>query len=635
MPELSEFRSDLFADLPWSVIYEILKYVPSDTISEGLLLVPQLRPLVLAEYYSNEIHFILSPTQRPHFCTNDPQRKELIDITSYGEIEDFLIDNPDANPTLVKVITSLDFRSMELLLNKFHDRFASFQKLDLHVDNYDLTNDDIKLIMSFPNLHKLQTGRVNVRKCSSMLSEFFPKMRNLTEIVFLGHGLSNWSNVVLPPNLTNLDVSWHPFTEVTSINLPDSLTNLYWNQVGIRNGVFESLKFPQGLTTLMVTYNNLHWINVSQLPQTLETLDLSNNNLLSFKVDGENNSWPPNLKSILLNNNHIDDHALEELSGINWPPLLENLRLDENKFTQLSYLSSLPEYLKYLDLSDTRISTFEVPHKDDEYPYFAFPQLLNTLNIQNCRTLKYGNLEAMTMVPPALRIRFPEDLETLNLSECNISTLDYFIFPKYVKKLSLTGNLILDLTSYNFHIGNKEVISWILLENLKELELFYNRISHLEAWIPPNSLSKLDLRRNQIKFLTSINTPLFNRNQNQKLTSFHMIHLEQNEIHTIDLRLTLPPNLTSLNLSRNNLSQFVFTDGFANHHNLSSLDLSWNQIEKISLLSTYAESRLSELNLTRNPLLRMNPDDFYKVLERMKLRVTKKMHNIRSVHQFR
>lgn len=637
MLELYEFEGNLFEDLPWNILCEIFKYLPGEIISETLLLVPLLRPLIIEQYYAKEVHLILSPTPRPHFCTPDTQKKELIDITSYGEIEDFLIDNPDINPTLIQVITSQDFRSLELLLKQFHDRLKGVQNLSIHVDSYDMTKEDIQLVMSFPNLHKFQTGRMNLRNFSTALSESFGKMQNLKELVFLGHELSDWSDVNLPPNLVNLDASWNSFTDVTTMKLPESLENLFWNQAGLRNGIFESLKFPPKLKTLMVTYNDLHWINVSQLPQTLETVDFSNNNLMTFKADSENPSWPPNLRSIFLHNNCIDDNGLKELSTIHWPPLLENLRLDENKFTTLQHLSTLPDYLKYLDLSDTHIKTFEVAHEADEYPFFTFPDLLNLLNIQNCRGLRYGALEPMNSVPPSQRVRFPENLEILNLSECNFDRLGYFIFPKHVKRLSLTGNLIRDLTTYNFYMDGKELISWTQLGNLKELELFYNNISDLQGWLPPTSLGKLDLRRNKFKILTATHTPVFNEVHNQGLVEFRSINLEQNEIHSIDKRLWLPPNLTSLNLARNNLAQFVFTPGFANHQNLSFLDLSWNQIEKISLVEEEATSHLSELNLSRNAgsQFRMSTEEFYNVFEKMNLKVTKKKHNLKSIHQFK
>lgn len=637
MPDPYEFQGSLFEDLPWNILCEVFKYLPSDIISETLLLVPLLRHLIIEQYYSKEIHLILSPTPRPHFCTSDAQKKELIDITSYGEIEDFLIDNPDINPTLIQVITSQDFRSLELLLNQFHDRLRSAPKLNIHVDSYNMTHEDARLIMSFPNLHKFQTGRMNLRNFSTVLNESVGNMDNLKELVFLGHDMSDWSGVTFPPNLVNLDVSWNSFTDVTSMKLPENLQNLYWNQAGIKNGIFEKLRFPPGLKTLMVTYNDLHWINVSQLPQTLETVDLSNNNLMTFKADVSNASWPPNLKSILLHNNCIDDNALKELSAIKWPPLLENLRLDENKFTSLQHLNTLPDYLKYLDLSDTHIKTFVVAHEADEYPYFVFPDLLSLLNIQNCRELRYGDLEAMTSVPPSQRVRFPENLETLNLSECNFDRLGYFIFPKHVKRLSLTGNLIRDLTSYNYFMDGRELISWSQLENLKELELFYNNISHLQDWVPPSTLGKLDLRRNKFKILTATHTPLFNEIHNQGLADFRSINLEQNEIHTIDRRLWLPPNLTSFNLARNNLAQFVFTPGIANHQNLSLIDLSWNQIEKISLLEPKAASHLTEINLSRNAgaQFQMTTEEFYEVFKKMGLTVTKKKHNLKSVHQFK
>ncbi|OBA20933.1 L domain-like protein [Metschnikowia bicuspidata var. bicuspidata NRRL YB-4993] len=628
-----------FLELPWTIIGDVCLYLAPETVSETLIKVPKLRNIIIDQYYSQELHLILSPTKRPHFCSLDPQRKLLIDIVTYGEIEDFLVENPDICPRLYKVMTSGDFRSMEILLRAFHGQLSQTPELEIHVENYELLPEDVQLIFSFPNLTKFQTARIKLRRCLPVLSDLLLQLQNLRQLVFLGHEIRKWSRVRLPPNLSHLDMSWYPETDVTSVALPDSLVNLYWNQAGIDNAVFAKLTYPPLIKTLMLTYCSLASVNVSQLPPTLETIDLSYNNIRSFQFEPLTPRWPASLKSILLNANLIDDASLKQLSLIEWPEFLENLRLDENKLTSLEHLSTLPQALKYLDLSDTKLKSFRVHHNEDDYPFFRFPESLDTLNFQGCQTLTYGEASAYGAVPLEHRIKFPENLESLNLTECNVGRLAYFLFPRSLQTLSLTGNRLQNLTTYNLTRGSTEVVSWKHLNNLRELELYYNNIEGLQDWCPPKSLRRVDLRRNKITVLTGVRTPLFSKEFDFVTNNIQTLNFEENEIRTIDPALYLPRNLISLNLSKNKLTQFVFSKSFANHKSLVRLDLASNAIEKVSVdlpEKSYA-SHLKQFNLSRNACtnFQMSTEDFYDVFQQIGLVVTKKKHNMKSEHTFR
>lgn len=629
----SDFLQNYLLDLPWTVLGDALKYLPAELVYDPLSKVPALRNVIIESYFSNELHFILSPTLRPHLCTSDPQKRELIDITSYGEIEDFLVENPDVTPRLVKVITNQDFRSMELLLTKYRNFFMAVPTLQIHVEKYELTVEDMQLLLSFPNLQKLQTGRIKLHRALPAMISGFKHMKNLKEIVFLGHEIKNWSNLLLPPNLENFDVSWHPNTDVASMNLPDSVINLFWNLVGLTNSVFNSMTFSLQLRTLMLTYNNLVSINVSQLPQSLETIDLSHNHLSSFEYNEGAARWPPNLKTILLSNNAINDQSLRELSQIEWSPFLDNLRLDMNKFTRLDDLHTLPENLKFLDISGTLLSGFEVAHRQDDYIYFRFPEGLEFLNIQNSRALKYPQRTDTV----EYRIKFPSSLATLNLDECNITDLSFFLFPLSLKTLSLSGNKIGSLNSYEFTVNGSGIVTWTQLKNLHELDLFFNSIENIECWMPPPSIRKIDLRKNAIKALLKVNTPLFNETFCHRLVDLHVLNLGENLIDTIDIDVVLPPNLTDLILRRNELTKFTFTPTFCCHSALAHLDISSNSIEEISIdLNVASASNLQTLNLSKNAgTLPVTSEQFYKMLEEIGLYVTKKKHNIKSEHTFK
>lgn len=617
---------------------ETFIHVPADLIYEGLLPVPLLRQTIISQFFAQELHFILSPSLRPHACTQDSTRAELIDVTSFGEIEEFLTENEDIVPQKLKIITNQDFRSMEILLEQFRRQILQVPKLELYIGKYEPTDDELDILLGLPNLSKLQISEVKL-KSQKRLSTSFETNQNLRELVFLGHRIADWSNITLPPRLENLDISWFPGTDVMSIKVPQYLQALYLNGGGLSSTTLNQLTFPKNLKTLMLTYNQLETVNVSQLPRTLETIDLSCNRIKTFTFDPRDASWPENLKSILLHENFIDDHTMKQLTKIAWPRDLRDLRLDRNHFTSLEHFRSLPSSIKYLNLSETKLTSFHVSHNDDLYAYFVFPGSLEQLDMLNCRFLRLEGFASVVCMED--RIRFPENLEELNLSGCKLRRLAYFLFPPSLKSMSLTENLIEDLNSYNLDTSSGEVVNWENLHNLSELELFFNHITLLRGWVPPPRLRKLDLGENKLQLVTAENTPLFSAAYEDTTKNLHFLSLERNAIKSIERGAFIPRNIQILNLSCNYLSEFVFTETFLSHRRLSDLDLGYNVIEKILIQrdgeSLGAKASLKKLNLSHNVCqsFQMSTAEFYDTLEEVGLVVKKRKHKIESEHHFR
>lgn len=626
-----------FPKLPWPIIKEVLHLLPAEIIQHVLLKVPYLRGFISELYYNDDLHLILTPNLRGHICSEDPQKLELRDFVSFVEIEDFLDQNPDINPRTYKVFSGLDYLSLEILLQKYYHRLSCSESLDLFIDQFELNELQLEFLFSFPNIRKLQTARVKFTSTKRVLAEKLQELKSLKELVLLGSAVSDWSDVVFPASLEHLDVSWILNLNVASFNLPDSMSYLYWNQVGIVSSVFENLKLPPALRTLMLSYNSLESINVSSLPQTLHTIDLSNNGLKRFECDLDNAKWPPMLESIMLNSNFMSDESMKQLRKIKWPESLRNLRLDMNPFTTLEFLDTLPPGLKYLDLSETLLHNLQVNHNHDDYPFYVFPKDLETLNILCCRNLDFDEFESSASGGGHLRLKFPEELQTLNLVEANCENLGHFIFPKGLKSLALSGNRIKDINSYNLIVNGDAIVSWSQLTNLRVLDLFFNLIEGLQGWKPPKSLHKLDLRKNNFKILTLVNTPLFNKNYSSEF-GLREIRFDENSIHTIDPNFSLPDSMIKFNLSGNLLSQFSFTEHIGNHPNLGSIDLSKNNLEKVSVFPTDAQyhSSLYELILTRNHHLGQgtSPETFYRTLEQLDLRPSKMKRNIKTEHRF-
>lgn len=617
-----------FTNLPNNVLLNIFDYLPSDYIAEVFLRIKDnnFRNSLIELFYRKEIHFILSPTRRPHICTFKPTESDIVDIETFYEIDDFLSCNNDINPEKILLITGGDFASLKVLLKKYEKRFSeNIKYLEILIEKHEPTNEDLRLLLSFPNLRKLQFSGVELTNCMNELTNI-NKCKKLEEIVFLGHGINDWLTIRLPENLKHLDVSWNNSSQINSIHLPDNITDIYWNQAGINNIKLSTQRFPSRLKVLMLTYNNISSINISQLPRTLETIDLSNNMIKEFNFNGID-SWPKNLKSILLSHNLINNQTLLNLSYITWPEFLVNLKLDNNPFTGLTNLTNLPDNLHFLDVSSNQISSLE----NANGTLFGFPKFLKVLDLSNSDKMIHPPFSDDNK-----RITFPTSLVDLNLSECNIKFLNQFEFPKSLQKLSLSGNKIESLSLYDHNLNANKVSSWCTLTNLEELELYYNYISDLSLWTVPANLKRLDLRLNKLSKFT-------NRLFSEKMEN---LDIGENNISYIQLDLSLPSSLRILKLNNNSFSgSFSF---FNLNANLVELNLSDNSITdllfpKDDKISGTRKINLTYLDLSGNRILKERSsenlknrvDNFYERLESgLGVQVKRKKFNVNSLHTF-
>lgn len=626
---------NLVQSLPDELILEILSLLPSNYVSQFFLHLPTVRPLVIENYYSNELHFILAPPARPHYCPFSQQRKEIIDFDNFNEIDEFLSENPDISPKTFSIITRGDFRSFETLIKKYSGRFLDLNRTNLqfHIERYELNICDLELISRFSSkLTKLQFTQTELkvlRQSPTFLADFV----NLDQLVILGHRVNDWSGIKLPPNLNQLDVSWNKNSNIlTKLELPESLNHLYWNQIGVDNTILREKVFPKNLKTLMLTYNNISEVDVDQLPRSLETLDLLENCIALFTSNHTGGgSWPPFLKSLLLSNNQISNTTLESLSRHKWPESLQNLKLNNNPLTSLENLTGVPDSIEYLDLSDTELTSLGVilerrQRELGTYPFFKFPRNLKTLNLSCNGSLILQKLETQ------VKILFP-NLTSLNIDECKIESLDCFNFPLSLCKLSLCGNKIKDLTSYECS-GD----SWLSLTSLSHLELFFNQVDSLENWKPPQNLKYLDLGKNQLSNLTMNRTPIFQAsNSDLKLQT---LRLENNSITALDGSVIIPPYLQTLLLKDNLLSGEVHIPVTFTTQYLETLDLGNNSIEGIVFARSSSPSLIRNIDLTRNQILKLGKTQeliqkFYTDIENsLAIKVLKRKANVNSMHIF-
>lgn len=626
----SGFLARFFPNLPDIVIIQILDQLTNaEFVTECVLYWKEsaVRRIVVDTFYSRELHLRLTPTRRPHAC--NPKLAKYIDIFQIVEIEQFLADNPDINPETIKLYTGRHMlQDLVQLLEKYRHRFTTNVKnLELYIENiYTWTPELIDQLLAFPNIRKLQL--TNSPTGSALLkSANFLSHPYMEELVLLGHGISNWSKVKFPPHLSHIDASWTTLLSPFTMSLSPSIEHIYWNGSGITDSIW-NLEFPPNVQTLMLTSNSINTIDIAKLPQTLKTLDLSNNGNRRFIYSGSDKPhWPPDLRSIILSHSSIDDSSLEFLDSVTWPPFLENIRVDFNHMASLTHLQNLPDSVQYLDLTGTLISNFNVKDdtaNDDIYhiegppKVFQFPSSLTHLNVEFCPNFKVPS--SYLQYP----VWFSSNLTVLNLGECNLTTLDGFLLPSSLTQLTLTENRLTDL----------QYAYWDKLIHLKSLLVVANRLEHLDPTTLPPSLEYLDISHN---LLTTFDGDF------SHLTHLRRILVSDNQIDSISNRLRLPSLLLLLDLEGNQFTSFQFCFGIP--LDLISIKLNENKISSVTFPEKPSTKlQLMELDLSGNTLfklsrqdrnIRAKVDEFYTELETyIGKRVHRRKFNVNSLHEF-
>ncbi|RCK63869.1 Outer membrane protein YopM [Candida viswanathii] len=622
---VDSFLVNNFPNLPDDIILQIIKHLSLDYIIEWILHVPQLQDIVIQEFYNaNEIQFLVSPTKRPHLNHVPRDKLELTTFKGYYQICTFITENASKIvPKKLLIICGGDWLSLVSLLSDFRPWLSKIKSLELVLETYTLKPKDLQTILEFGNLSKIHFGGVSLKNCSRFLrhNELLSHHPSLSNIILLRHEITNWSEIDLPQGLKSLDLSWDSTINIKTLRIPGDVEEIYFNSAKVEDVTNIDLHdCGDSLTTLMLTYNSITLFNLKELPPQLKTLDLSCN-LISEIKDVEY-GWP-DLVNLLLRDNRLVDYSLSEVTQ--WPPNLKMLALTSNELENVSYLSNLPDSIEVLDLSNNEFRSLIVPSTGES---FKFPKNLKNLQLAGCKFLIPDDDSSLSN-----HLEFPHQLEELNLSECNITTLNAFKFPTSLVKLALSGNKIVDLGTYDDHISK----SWLMLNNLRELDLYSNDIRNLEDWQVPAQLKYLDVRVNYIEKLSSA-WPIFNKEYNQDLQLSHL-NVSYCRLEEISNDLELPVNLRVLDISNNAISgTFKFLPCFKQ---LFFFNLSMNLIRDIEVVDDPNRCNIFELNLTENYICHTNRNkesiqEFYSKLESgMHITIKNKKFKVNSIHTLR
>nr|XP_034979615.1 podocan isoform X1 [Zootoca vivipara] len=375
---------------------------------------------------------------------------------------------------------------------------------------------------------------------------------------------------------------------------PEELARLYrLETLNLQNNRLTSKGLPEEVFDQLENLNYLYLANNQLtaapkcLPRTLISADFAANNLT--KIYELTFGQKPNLRSVYLHNNKLEDAGLPE-SMFNGSDNVEVLIMSSNF---LKYVpKNLPSALYKLHLKNNKL---------EKIPKGAFSELsgLRELYLQNNKLTNEG-MDNETFWKLS-------SLEYLDLSSNNLSQIPSGL-PRNIVLLHLEKNAINSI--------GRDVLTQI--KNLEYLLLHNNKLKargiHPQAFHGLKKLHTVHLYNNQLEKIPSglprrVKTLMILHNQiseisrNDFATTYFMeeLNLSYNKITSSQIhreafrKLRL---LKSLDLSGNNLNTMPY--GFPK--NLLSLKLKVNEISSIPRHTLSGMSKLQELYLSNNKL---------------------------------
>uniref|UniRef100_A0A8C4NUX4 Ig-like domain-containing protein n=1 Tax=Dicentrarchus labrax TaxID=13489 RepID=A0A8C4NUX4_DICLA len=326
--------------------------------------------------------------------------------------------------------------------------------------------------------------------------------------------------------------------------------------------------YASNITTLILANNRITKISVEQLRPflALETLDLSNNNIVDIKAS----SFPTlPLKNLFLNNNRIS--SLETGCFTNLSSSLQVLRLNRNRLSTIpAKIFQLPN-LQHLELSRNRVRRVEGLTFHGLHALRSLKMQRNGLSrlmdgafwgLSNMEVLQldYNNL---TEVSKGWLYGLLT-LQQLHLGHNAISRIrpDAWEFCQKLGELNLSSN----------HLSRLEESSFVGLSLLDELHIGNNRVSFI-ADGAFRGLSNLDLQKNEISWtIEDMNGPF------SALDKLKKLFLQGNQIRSVTKKsFSGLDALQHLDLS-NNAIMSVQANAFSQMKNLQELRLNTSSL---------------------------------------------------------
>ncbi|XP_058394803.1 leucine-rich repeats and immunoglobulin-like domains protein 2 isoform X5 [Diceros bicornis minor] len=361
-----------------------------------------------------------------------------------------------------------------------------------------------------------------------------------------------------------------------------------------------SSPLPPDAASLDLSHNRLSNWNVSLESQTLQEVKMNYNELTEIPYFGESTS---NITVLSLVHNIIPEINAE---AFQFYSALESLDLSSNIISEIKTSSFPRMQLKYLNLSNNRITILEAG---------CFDNLSSSLLVVKL------NRNRISMIPPKI-FKLPH-LQFLELKRNRIKVVEGLTFQGLdsLRSLKMQRNGIsklkdgaffgldnmeeLDLEHNNLTEVNK---GWLYgLRMLEQLYVSQNAVERIspDAWEFCQRLSELDLSYNQ---LTRLDESAF-----VGLSLLERLNLGDNRVtHIADGVFRFLSNLQTLNLRNNEISWAIedASEVFAGLTRLTKLILQGNQIKSITKKAFIGLESLEHLDLNSNAIMSIQENAF-------------------------
>ncbi|XP_070802848.1 leucine-rich repeats and immunoglobulin-like domains protein 3 isoform X1 [Pituophis catenifer annectens] len=378
---------------------------------------------------------------------------------------------------------------------------------------------------------------------------------------------------LFPSRTVQLDLSHNSLSSINS----SSLSHLYnLREIKLNNNELEAIPnlgpISVNITFLSLINNKIMNILPEELKlfQSLETLDLSNNNISVLEMG----SFPPLvLKKLHISNNRIV--SLEPGIFDNLANKLQVLKLNKNRISTIPQKMFKLPHLQHLEMSRNRIK------KIDGLTFQGLPSL-KSLKIQ-----KNGLVWLMDGAFWGL-----SNMEILQLDHNNLTE---------ISKGWLYGLLMLEQLHLSQNAINRiRPDAWEFCQKLRELDLTYNNLAKLEDsnFVGLSLLVRLDIGNNKVSYIADCAF--------RGLSSLQTLDLKNNEISwTIEDMNGAFSGLDKLKwlLLQGNRIRSITKKAFSGLDALEHLDLSNNAIMSIQGNTFLQMKNLKELYINTSSLL--------------------------------
>uniref|UniRef100_A0A8I4A0F0 Leucine rich repeats and immunoglobulin like domains 2 n=1 Tax=Callithrix jacchus TaxID=9483 RepID=A0A8I4A0F0_CALJA len=325
---------------------------------------------------------------------------------------------------------------------------------------------------------------------------------------------------------------------------------------------------PPDTAILDLSHNRLSIWNISLESQTLQEVKMNYNELTEIPYFGEPTS---NITLLSLIHNIIPEINAQALQ---FYPALESLDLSSNIISEIKTSSFPRMQLKYLNLSNNRITTLEAG---------CFDNLSSSLLVVKL------NRNRISMIPPKI-FKLPH-LQFLELEHNNLTRVNkgWLYGLRMLQQLYVSQNAIERISPD----------AWEFCQRLSELDLSYNQLTHLDesAFVGLSLLERLNLGDNRV---THIADGVF-----RFLSNLQTLDLRNNEISwAIEDASEAFAGLTSLTklILQGNQIKSITKKAFIGLESLEHLDLNNNAIMSIQE-NAFSQTHLKELILNTSSLL--------------------------------